>query len=201
MSDMIVLLPDHVTEDVISALVVMSCMLGRLLPSDQLAFRVKLLADITLEERSNANFICLNVDGPGSPLGSIKGRKPLPSIESLKGLPTLQEFVSPWNSHKYVLSLNTNSKKSLSEAVLHAFSEATLKRLKGDAASLTSNQPVCFDLSPKQEIRETSYLAHLDAWLRLNWMALPVILTMASGLLFIGLRLALSKWITRQGRG
>jgi len=89
-----------------------------------------------------------------------------------------------------VLSITAASLTGLQRAVRQAFHQTTLNQLGGDAAVL-GNEVVCFDLAPKRNVRETSYLTYVQAWLRMNWLALPVILTAASGLLFIVLRLTL----------
>jgi hypothetical protein len=53
---------------------------------------------------------------------------------------------------------------------------------------------MCIRVSKLQEIDEGSFLSHLEAWLRVNWLALPIILTSVSGLLFVGLRLVLTHY-------
>ena len=71
--------------------------------------------------------------------------------------------------------------------------------MKGEVAYLTPGQAVCFDLSKRKTIQEYSYLTHVEAWLQVNWMALPIILTVVSGVLFVGLRLALNHYKSSKG--
>lgn len=198
-SDTIVVLPNTSTEGVLASLAEVSCVLGRLSPTDQLAFRVRQLEDLTQEEKDKAHLIYLDLqDSKGMRRQTFLNWKPLPWIDSVKGVPTVQESASPWNSEKYVLRISANSSGALRQAIALCFSETILKQLKGDAAYLRSNQPVCFTLGPKREIQEHSYLAHVEVWLRVNWIALPIILTAASGLLFVGLRLTLSHYKSKR---
>ena len=44
---------------------------------------------------------------------------------------------------------------------------------------------------PRRKIQDYSYQALVEAWLRTYWLALPLILITVSGLLFVGVRLAL----------
>jgi len=53
---------------------------------------------------------------------------------------------------------------------------------------------VAFRVGPQRRIVEISYLTRLEAWLRAHWLALPLILASASGLLWMGLRLVLGHY-------
>lgn len=200
LSDTTILLPAETSEGVFSILVDLSSILGRLLPTDKLAFQVKRVADLVEGQKATSHFMSLHVDGVGAPLERVfPNWKFIPWVESLKSWPVVQETVSPWNSQRYVLNITANSVAALHQAVRHCFSEGSLKQLKGEAAYLTSGQAVCFDLSTRKTIEEYSYLTHVEAWLRVNWMALPIILTVVSGVLFVGLRLALNHYKSSKG--
>jgi hypothetical protein len=55
-----------------------------------------------------------------------------------------------------------------------------------------------FKTTSVRQSYEYSYSTHLQAWLRENWIALPLILTTISCLLFVGLRLALAQYKNRK---
>jgi hypothetical protein len=46
-------------------------------------------------------------------------------------------------------------------------------------------------VGPRSKTTEYSYPLFIEAWLRTHWVALPIILIAVSGLLFVGLRMAL----------
>lgn len=200
LSDTTILLPAQISEGIFSILIDLSNILGRMLPTDQLAFQVKRVADLADSQKATSHFISLHVDSVGPPLQKIfPNWKFIPWVETLKNWPAVQETVSPWNPQKYVLNITANSVAALQQAVRNCFSEVSLRQLKGDAAYVTSNQAVCFTLSSRKTIQEYSYLTHVEAWLRVNWMALPIILTVVSGVLFVGLRLALNHYKSSKG--
>ncbi len=80
----------------------------------------------------------------------------------------------------------------------YVFSETILKQLHGDTAYLNSDSLSSFRTTRPRPAYEYSYFSHLQAWLRENWIALPVILTIASCLLFVGVRLALAQYKSRR---
>ncbi len=195
LSETFIILPDEPGGVMISSLVELACHLGRLLPTDSFAFRVVKISQLTNDHRASANLIFLEIDQPVGGAGSeVAGFPLLPLIQSSSDLPKVQEAISPWNSRRYMLRIRASSPTALRQAVALCFSDKVLGQLKGDAAYLTSDRPVCMNASKRQEIDEVSYLAHLEAWLRVNWMALPIILTIVSSLLFVGLRLLLTHY-------
>ena len=110
----------------------------------------------------------------------------------------VQESISPWNSQKYLLKLIATSPSALRAAVRTVFAEGTLDDLRGDTAYVYPDRLAYFTVNPTQRIEEYSYLTHLQVWLKENWVALPVILALASVLLFIALRLILIQYKNRK---
>jgi hypothetical protein len=111
---------------------------------------------------------------------------------------TVQETSSPSNSQKYLFNVMSNSPTALHAAIKTVFSEGTLKQLRGDTAYIYSDRVASFKTTSVRQNYEYSYSTHLQAWLRENWIALPVILTTISCLLFVGLRLALAQYKNRK---
>jgi hypothetical protein len=97
-----------------------------------------------------------------------------------------------------VLKLLATSPSGLRSAVRTLFAEGTLNELRGDTAYVYPDKLAYFTVNPSQRIEEYSYLTHLQVWLKENWIALPVILALASGLLFIALRLILIQYKNRK---
>ena len=77
------------------------------------------------------------------------------------------------------------------------FSERVFNELKGDTVYPTQAQPVMRQVSPRRRVEEKFYLTRIEAWLRSNWIALPLILGSASVLMFVALRLALNQYRMR----
>jgi cellulose synthase subunit len=197
LSETFIVLPNEPGGTLISSLVELACNLGRLLPTDAFAFRVIKFSELTDEHKASGNLIFLEVEQPVNGAGSqIPGFPLLPSTHFSRNMPKVQEAISPWNSRRYLLRISASSASALRQAVALCFSEKVLGQLKGDGAYLKADQAVCVSLSKHQEIDEVSYLAHLEAWLRVNWQALPIILTIVSALLFIALRLLLTHYKT-----
>ena len=71
---------------------------------------------------------------------------------------------------------------------------AVLQALSGDVAFLAAEGPLVFRIAQPRSIAEISYATRLQAWLRAHWLALPLILAAASGLLWLGLRLVLGHY-------
>jgi cellulose synthase operon protein B len=180
LSDLIVVVPDGSSDEVTAAVFELAGALGRLVRSDRFAFSVQRLSELKKQSTTASHLIALRT-----------GEQP-------KGaLATIEESVSPWNDQKYLLSITANSPASLRAAIKMAFSGATLKQLQGDTAHIYPDRISSFRIRPVRLIHEYAYFMHLQAWLRTNWIALPVILTSVSGLLFVGLRLALAQYKNR----
>jgi hypothetical protein len=180
LSGNIIVLPDHAGKDFVGALFEFAGLLGRLVPSDRFAFAVKYSSELSREASIDSHMILFKIAG-------------LP-----KGvLATLQETVDP-NSDKYRLTVTSHSAQALPSAIKNAFSEGTLKQLRGDTAYVYSDRVGSFTTTKTREHYEYSYSVHLQAWLRENWIALPVIITTISCLLFVGLRLSLVQYKSRR---
>src|SRR6516225_5273381 len=113
-------------------------------------------------------------------------------------LATVQESPSPSNTQKYLFNVMSNSPAALHAAIKIVFSEGTLKQLRGDTAYIYADRVASFKTTSVRQNYEYSYSTHLQAWLRENWIALPVILTTISCLLFVGLRLSLAQYKSRR---
>lgn len=195
LSDTIVLLPDSVGPGLFGALIELARSLGERAPSERLAFRVKRQREVSDDLKRTASFVVLSADdATPKPDGFFGGWKPLPWIEKLKGTPTLQTWLSASNRQRSILLFRASSIAALSDAVALGFSDRILRQLEGDSAYLTARGPVCFRMAAPRRFQEFAYLTRLEAWMRMHWIALPVVLTLASGILFVGLRLALGHY-------
>ncbi len=198
LSDTILLLPNQPSLALLPAVLELSSILGRLAPSEHLAFRVRRHADLTERDKDRFHFISLNIENTeDSPERIFPGWKPLPRMRSMKGAPSVREAFSPWHPRRYVLSISDSSASALRGAIRQVFQESNLKQLRGDAALLGS-EIVSLRATRRERVQEASPLTQVEAWLRVNWLALPLILTAVSGLLFLALRLMLSYY--RKGR-
>lgn len=202
LEDLVVVIPDPVSVDTVALLTELACALGRLAPSENLGFRVRRATEFSRSDRAGSNVILLNPEIGGGLTQRLFGHwKPLPWIEVLKGFPRVQQQVSPWNSSKWVLLFEAKSLPALQEAVRLCFSESMLKQLREDAAVLTPARPIPFSISAKQTVREYLYLMHLEAWMRTHWVALPIVLTLASVVLLVGLRVVLGNYKRARNAG
>jgi len=195
LEDLAVVIPDLLSVDNVALLTEMAFVLGRSAPADFLNFQVRRAREVTRSELAGFNFIALIPEIGGDFSQRLFGRwQPLPWIDSLKGFPRVQQQVSPWNSSKWVLLLEANSVPALQETVRLCFSDKMLKQLQGDAAVLASPRPIPFSVVRKQNVEEQLYLMRLEAWMREHWVALPIVLTLASVVLFLGLRVVLGNY-------
>ncbi|HYR91468.1 MAG TPA: cellulose biosynthesis cyclic di-GMP-binding regulatory protein BcsB [Terriglobia bacterium] len=186
LSDTILVIPDDSGDEAAAAVFELAGLLGRLVPSDRFAFGVKHMAELSQESRLSSHMIAFRIGE-------------LPKGMSSKGaVAAIQESVSPWNSHRYMLSITSTSPPVLHTAIKTVFSQATLRQFHGDTAYIYSDRVSSFKTVPVQQIYEYSYFTHLQAWLRENWIGFPVILTTVSCLLFLGLRLALAQYKARR---
>ncbi|MGH7429749.1 MAG: cellulose biosynthesis cyclic di-GMP-binding regulatory protein BcsB, partial [Candidatus Methylomirabilaceae bacterium] len=192
LSDVLVVLPNDLNEESFSALLELSVGFARLAPAQHLAFRVRRLGDLTGADLSESHLVFLNLEGRRDPSTALLSNwKPTPRMESLKGRPTIREMASPWNPQRYALVISAQSGRQLHRAVSEGLSESNLPQLRGDVAYLAANRPESFVLGPRRKLAEYSYQIFVEAWLRAHWLALPIILITVSGLLFVGVRLAL----------
>jgi Bacterial cellulose synthase subunit len=185
LSDVVFMLPDDSSGEATAALFEFAGLLGRLVPASRFAFSVRRLNELSRETRDSSHIIAFRIDElpKGSP--------------SRRAVAVIGENISPWNPDKSLLSITSGSAAALRGAIGTVFSEPMLKRLSGDTAHIYADGASSFKTVPVHQISEYSYSTHLQAWLRENWIALPLILTAASCLLFVGLRLALSQYKNR----
>lgn len=174
-SDTLIVLPDRITARHFSELLYTARALGRTAPADTVAFRVLRRSECTASELGPANIIALGRTGLNLP----------PSPEGI----LMRELVSPWNSRRFVLEIAAD--RGAAETL---FSQGRLERLSGDSVYGTSGRLECGRLLPARSIEEVAYFIHLEAWMRANWLALPVILTVVSGVLLVGVRIALDHY-------
>jgi hypothetical protein len=185
LSDTVIELPDNPGDDVVAGLLELSSRLGRLLPTDRLAFQVERHSDLTAGQRADSNIIALKVGE-------------LPKVAAAKGvLASMEERISESNPRRYVLDVVSPTSSGLRAALRILFSDAVLKQLHGDTALVYADRLSYLSRHPRHEDRTYSYMTHVQAWLRENWIALPVILIIVSGLLFVALRLVLTQYKVR----
>ncbi|MEW5975749.1 MAG: cellulose biosynthesis cyclic di-GMP-binding regulatory protein BcsB [Acidobacteriota bacterium] len=193
-SDVILVIPEAFPAEAWPVLIELSSAFGRLAPADSISFQLRQARDLSSVEKAGSHLVTFCLNHSTDLFQKTDGWKWMPWTESLKTLPTVQEQLSPWNNRKTCLVFSAVSWKALGEAIQRCFSSELLQELRGDAAYLTPTGPLCLELTARQIVRERSYLTRLQAWLRVNWLALPLILAAASLLLFIGLRLLLSHY-------
>jgi hypothetical protein len=181
LSDTTIVLPDNAGEDPAAALFEFAGLLGRLVPSDRFDFAVKYSSELTADAQARGHLIAFKI-----------------GVLSKGVVAAMQESAAPSNTGKYRLSVISSSPQTLHSAIKTVFSEDILKQLRGDTADIYSNRVSSYKASPVKRSYEYSYSTHLQAWLRENWIALPVIITTASGLLFVGLRIALAQYKSRR---
>jgi hypothetical protein len=192
LSDTVVGLPK--AEEAIPALCELAAVLGRRVPSERFLFRVAPLSEALASRGRHA--ILLEV-GDESAL-ALPDVKRLPRGDSLLRLPLVQELESPRGDGRFLLRLQAATPALLRAAARGLGEPSVLERLRGDVAFLASEGPQSFRLGTPRRIAEISYLTHLQAWMRAYWIALPLILTATSSLLFMGLRFVLAHY--RSGR-
>ncbi len=185
LSDTIILLPDDASGEATAALFEFAGLLGRLVPGDRFAFGVKHPNELSQELRDSSHIVAFRIDeiAKGPP--------------SKKAVASIEEIVSPWNDEKYLLGITSSSPAGLHAAIGTIFSDSVLSRLSGDTAYVYAEGSTSFKTKHVRQVSEYSYSTHLQAWLRENWIALPLILTSVSCLLFVGLRLVLMQYKSR----
>jgi hypothetical protein len=180
-SDTVILLPNNPGDEMVAALFEFVGQLGRLVPSERFAFRVMYASELSRKTQAESHRIVFRIDSlPKGVLAAVEETFPQP------------------NSAKSELSVTSTSSPALRAAIKTAFSEVTLKQLRGDRAYIYSDKVSSFKTTSVRKNHEYSYSTHIQAWLRENWIALPVILTVVSCLLFVGLRLALAQYKSRR---
>jgi hypothetical protein len=92
------------------------------------------------------------------------------------------------------LLFEAKSVPALQEAVRLCFSDGMLKSLRGDSAVLVNSAPIPFRVVRRKTVEEQLYLMRLEAWMREHWVTLPIVLTLASVVLFVGLRVVLGNY-------
>jgi len=183
-SDTLIVLPDKAGDEVIAALFEFAGLLGRLAPSDQLAFAVRHASELSQQDRLDSHMIVFQTGE--LPRGAAGG---------------VQERPSSTNSDKWVLNVTSSSPTALHAVIRTIFAEGTLKQLRNDTAYIYNDRISSIKTISARPQYEYFYFTHLQAWLRENWIALPVILTTVSCLLFVGLRLALAQYKSSSRRG
>jgi hypothetical protein len=66
--------------------------------------------------------------------------------------------------------------------------------LKGDTVYFEGGRNTYFTVQRSRPLREFTYWVWINAWLRSNWLALPLVLATFSGLLFNALRVTLRRF-------
>lgn len=192
LSDVVLVVPDRLNEETFALVCELSAFLGRILPTDRIGLRVRQPSTLAPAERSSAHLIVLRTSrGPDPFAQSLPDPAKASEDTGVTSLPVLQQAVSPWNREKYLLSLRASSAAALLRAFRTLSQPQFLADLKGDTAFLSPRGPLCHTLGTQRVVRETSYLTRAEAYLRSHWLALPAVLALISGLMFLALRLAL----------
>lgn len=187
LSDVMFVLPDDADNEVTAAFLELAGLFGGLVPTDRVAFGVSRRSELNQDSRSFLHHIEFRM-----------GK--LPNGTSSKAAIALVQEKAP-NAQHYTLTITAPSGRSLDAALKVLFLDGGLKQLRDDTAFVYPNKVVSVRTTPVLQISEYSYFTHLDLWLRENWIALPVILTFVSTLLFVGLRLVLAQYKNRKSAG
>jgi len=197
LSDVVVVVPDDPSEEVLPALLELAVAFARLAPAPHLAFRVRRLAELTRAELAEFHLVILAPERRRDPLAQLlPDWRPPARKTSVDGQPIVRALASPWSPQKYVLVIGAAPGR-LQRAVSIAFSEPGLSQLRGDVTYLGDTRLEAFTLGPRRRVTEYSYLIFIEAWLRAHWLALPIILITVSALLFVGVRLGLRRYRRR----
>lgn len=192
LSDVVVVVAGDTNADVFSALVALSVGLATLAPDQPLSFRVRRLSDLSPTDRTESHLLFLSLEERRDPLAAVLPNwRPPPPAESYRHRPTIREMASPWNRARYLLIISAPSGRQLAQAISDMFSDANLGQLRGDVSYLGAGHPESFVVGPRRRMVEYSYQTLIEAWVRTYWLALPLILITVSGILFVGVRLAL----------
>lgn len=193
LADTVVVLAPETGAEGRAALCELGAMLGRLLPAERVRFKVAGPADLR-SLAAESNVILLETsNSPPIPELPLTDTRSLPRGAVLGRLPVLEARISPWNRDRHVLRLRAASVALLRAAIRSLAVPEFLAQLRGDTAFLAVEGPVSMALHAQRTVADVSHLARLEAWLRDNWLALPAILALGSGLLFMGLRLTLEQ--------
>ncbi len=193
LSDTLVLVPNDIDRDIFGLLMEFAVFLGKSVPSDYFDFRVRQRTRLTDDEISSRNLINFQIDSVGRQ-GMVPASARRSERKVLVGAPYVQETISPGDSTKCVLTISADSSRELARLAHGLFSNGDLDKLSGDTAYWTRRDIVCTSRSPKRRMSTTFYLTDLEIWLRVNWIVLPLILTGASAILFVGMRLILDRY-------
>jgi len=115
----------------------------------------------------------------------------MPRPRAFQGAPAIRESLSPWNRDKCILTMSASSPQALEDAVGRLLTSPLVDQLKFDAAHVAGDVVQCYQLEQQRDLRHSSFKVRLEAWLLTNWLALPLVLTFASALMFVGLRIIL----------
>ncbi len=198
LSDTVIVVPDDIDSTTFGILMDFCNYLGRAVPTNFLDFRVRQRSAVTEYEINSSNLIYFRIE-PENPTGKNGEARTAPSGRPL-GAPYVKESFSPGNSAKYVLTISAGSTRALARLSHALFSEGALNRLAGDTAYWTRHDIVCVSRIPRRDVRTIFYLTDFETWLRTNWIVLPLILTGASGILFVGMRLLLDRYVRGRRR-
>lgn len=191
LSDVIVVTPDQVTEEVFVVLCEAAAQLGRVLPADLAGFRVRQPSALTAAERASAHLVLLRT---GTQPDAFESAFPdwRKARESAGAVVVLQAAESPWSRGHHLLSLRGSSASRLLRGFRALNEGRGWERFSGDTAFVTSRGTTSVTLGTQRQVSEADYLVYVDAWLRSHWLALPLVLTVVSALLVLALRLALA---------
>lgn len=189
LSETVLLVPDAMDVRLFGAVMQTAAALGRLMPGDRAGFSLRRVGETGAADLAASHVIFI---AAGTLPDTALTRPLLPRLPSDAAV--IQETASPWKAGRYLLSITAPSAAALEREVPRLLSDVWLAHLAGDTAYLAGDWPRCFTLAERRPLDESSLLTHLQARLRANWMALPGVLLLASGVLFVVLRLALARY-------
>jgi hypothetical protein len=195
LSDLVVLVPDDLGEARVPVLSEVAAFLGRLAPSDRVAFQVRTPGTFRGDERSGSNVLVLDAGGRGSLVTppALDWRL-LPKGEVIRDWPMLQELGSPWSPDRFVLLLKASSANGLLRGIERLGDPSVLGALAGDTAFLGPEAPACYRVGVQRTIEEVAYPTLVEAWLQSHWLVLPLFVAAVSAVLFLALRRTLGHY-------
>lgn len=188
-SDLLIVLPDRVNADSMSALLAAASGIRRLAPSEHVAFHVARSRELLEYELSNFNIIFVTA-GPIPPVVMMANTS---NATAAKIHERVWEGISPWSTHRWVLVIRAQTPAELLSLTESIFDPAVLNHLTGDTAFIDGKNTICLNLREKRKLGDASYNSAMQAWLREHWLALPVVAILVSTALFLLVRIVLQQ--------
>jgi cellulose synthase operon protein B len=191
-SDVLLVVPDRMNADLISAFLATVAGLARLAPSEYVALRIARIQELKDYDLANSHLLFLNSDESGNLPVQISTVDE-PTMKAVNVRRRIWEITSPWSTRKCILVISARTSTELVSAAESVFAPDTLNHLTGDTALFDGNKMSCLTLRPRRRLVDISYNLTLQVWLREHWMALPIVATALSTALFLMVRIALRR--------